>query len=55
MIFQLHSVFFSRFCALFTRLANTFFNKNNFKIEFHPIIHTFKNYFTIIFSIFKNK
>ena len=29
-----------------------FFSKNNFKIEFHDTIHTFKNYFAIVFSIF---
>ena len=32
-----------------------FFYKNNFKIESHGIINTFKNYFTIAFSIFNNK
>ena len=31
------------------------FNKNNFKIGFQYTIHTFKNYFVIIFSIFSNK
>ena len=30
----------------------TFFIKNNFKTRFHSIIHTFKNYFTTVFSIF---
>ena len=29
-----------------------FFSKNNFKTESHGTIHTFKNYFTIVFSIF---
>ena len=29
-----------------------FFHKNNFKTESHSTIHTFKNYFTTIFSIF---
>ena len=28
-----------------------FFSKNNFKIGFHGIIHTFKNYFATVFSI----
>jgi len=33
-----------------------FFNsKNNFKTRSHDIIHTFKNYFTAVFSIFNNK
>ena len=35
---------FSDFCALFTELSSTFFSKNNFKIEFHGTINTFKNY-----------
>ena len=38
--------------TLFTKFASTFFNKNNFKIGFHSTIHTFKNYFIIVFSIF---
>ena len=36
--------------ALFTGPASTFFSKNNFKTRSHGTIHTFKNYFTIIFS-----
>ena len=32
-----------------------FFQKNNFKIGSHSTIHTFKNYFAIVFSIFNNK
>ena len=41
--------------ALFIELANTFFSKNNFKIRSYDIIHTFKNYFAPIFSVFSNK
>ena len=29
--------------------------KKNFKIWFHGTIHTFKNYFATIFSVFNNK
>ena len=35
--------------------ASTFFSKNNFKIEPHSTIHSFKNYFTTIFSVFSKK
>ena len=45
----------SIFCgsrALFTRPASTLKKKNNFKTRFHSSIHTSKNYFTTIFSIF---
>ena len=38
--------------ALFTGPANTFFSKNNFKTKSHGIIHTFKNYFATMFSLF---
>jgi len=34
------------------RLASTFFYKNNFKTRSHGTIHTFKNYFTTVFSVF---
>ena len=43
---------FSRFCALFTEPTNLFFNKIFIKNESHSTIHTFKNYFIIVFSIF---
>ena len=43
---------FSGSCALFTKHTNAFFNKNNFKTGSHDTIHTFKNYFATIFSIF---
>ena len=45
-------LFFSESCALFMGPASTFFSKNNFKIWSHGIIHTFKNYFTIVFFAF---
>ena len=32
-----------------------FFYKNNFKIGSHDTIHTFKNYFTTVFSVLSNK
>ena len=41
--------------ALFMGLASTFFSKNNFKTRFHGTIHTFKNYFTTMFSVFGYK
>jgi len=31
------------------------FGKINFKIESHGTIYIFKNYFTIVFSVFSNK
>ena len=42
----------SEFRALFMKLTNLFFNKIFIKNEFHSIIHTFKNYFVTVFSIF---
>ena len=45
---------FSGSRALFTRPASTFFHKN-FKTGSHSTIHTFKNYFAILFSVFSNK
>ena len=39
-------------CVLFTGLVNTFFNNFFFKTGFHGTIHTFKNYFTTMFSFF---
>ena len=41
--------------ALFTEPASMDFNKFFFKTESHDTIHTFKNYFTTVFSIFNNK
>ena len=41
--------------ALFTRPISTDFNKFFFKTKSHGIIHTFKNYFATIFSVFNNK
>ena len=38
--------------VLFTRPTNLFFFKTFIKNESHDTIHTFKNYFTIIFSVF---
>ena len=45
-------MFLYGYSVLFMGLANTFFSNFFFKIEFHGTIHTFKNYFTIVFSIF---
>jgi len=42
-------------CALFTGPASTNFNKFFFKIGSHGTIHTFKNCFAIMFSVFSNK
>ena len=47
--------FFCGFRALFTGLASTKFSKYNFKTRPHGTIHIFKNYFTTVFSIFRNK
>ena len=41
--------------ALFKRPISIFFNKIFIKIGFHGIIHTFKNYFATVFSVFSNK
>ena len=39
--------------ALLTRLTNTLFQKKkNFKTKFHSTIHTFKNYFATMSSVF---
>ena len=43
------------FCVLFMGPASTFFNKIFIKIGSHDTIHTFKNYFVIVFSVFNNK
>ena len=47
--------FFCGSHALFKGLASTDFNKFNFKTESHDTIHTFKNYFATVFSVFSNK
>ena len=38
--------------TLFMVLTTTLFRKKNIKNEFHSTIHTFKNYFAIVFSVF---
>ena len=49
------NVFVSGFHILFTRLTSLFFSKIFIKNESHDTIHTFKNYFATVFSIFNNK
>jgi len=44
--------FSSRSHALYTGPTNIFFSKIFIKSESHGTIHTFKNYFTIVFSVF---
>ena len=44
--------FFLWVCALFTGLASTEKCKSNFKTRSHRTVHTFKNYFAIVFSVF---
>ena len=41
--------------VLFMRPISTDFKKKFFKIGLHSIIHTFKNYFATVFSVFNNK
>ena len=41
--------------ALFTGPASTDFSKFFFKTGSYSTIHTFKNYFATIFSVFSNK
>ena len=41
--------------TLFTGLTKLFFNKLFIKNRSHIIIHTFKNYFVTVFSVFSNK
>ena len=53
--FQLHPTFFSGSHALFTESTSTFFSKNNFNTGSYGTIHTFKNYFDTMFSVFSNK
>ena len=47
--------FLCGFHALFTRPASTDFSKFFFKMGSHGTIHTFKNNFAIMFSVFSNK
>ena len=49
---QLRLVFFEGPTALFMRPVSTEKRKSNFKIESHSTIHTFKNYFATMFSVF---
>ena len=53
MIFQLRCAFFSGSRTVFTGPASVLFSKKTFKIESHGTIHIFKNYFTIMFSVFR--
>ena len=53
--FSSAATFFCGSRALFTRPASMDFSKINFKTKSHDTIHTFKNYFVTIFSIFSNK
>ena len=47
--------FFYRSYILFIRLISIKFSNYFFKIKSHGTIHTFKNYFVIVFSVFSNK
>ena len=47
--------FFCRSRALFMGLASTNFSKFFFKTGSHDTIHTFKNSFVTILSVFNNK
>ena len=49
---SLDYVLFNGSRALFMGLTSTLLKKKNFKNGSHSIIHTFKNYFTTVFSIF---
>ena len=52
------SIAFGVLCGshiLFTGFASTDFSKIFFKTGSHDTIHTFKNYFATVFSIFSNK
>ena len=40
--------------ALFTGSTSTSFSKYNFQLGSHDTIHTFKNYFAIVFSVFSD-
>ena len=43
------------FCVDPVHCSSIDFSKINFKTGSHNIIHTFKNYFAIVFSVFSNK
>ena len=47
----LRLAFFCESCVLLTGPVSMNFNISNFKSESHSIIHTFKNYFTTVFSV----
>ena len=47
--------FLCRSHVLFTGLVNTDFSKFFFKTGSHDTIHTVKNYFVTVFSVFSNK
>ena len=47
--------FFCGSRALFTGPVRTDFSEFFFKTRSHSTIHTFKNYFAIVFSVFSNK
>jgi len=47
--------FFCESRALFTGSTSMDFSKFFFKTGSHGIIHTFKNYFATVFSVFNNK
>ena len=49
---QLCLAFFEGPTALFMGPASTEKRKSNFKIGSHSTIHTFKNYFATMFSVF---
>ena len=52
MHFGRYYALFSGSHILFTRSTNTLFRKKNIKNWSHGILHTFKNYFAIVFSVF---
>ena len=54
-VFQCVCILNSGSHTLFTRPTSTEFNKIFIKTGFHSTIHTFKNYFAIVFSVFNNK
>ena len=54
--FQMCCAFFSGSYVLFTRSTSTLFSQKKKKIiGFYGIIHTFKNYFATVFSVFSNE
>ena len=50
-----HLAFLCGSRALFMGPASTYFSKFFFKTRSHDTIHTFKNYFVTVFSVFSNK